>query len=265
MKRLLWTLPLVLVPSLLQAQELLQGTLFTNDEQRNYLDYLRQDFLAKNQQNGFDIEESQIPDIPVDGPAGPSGPTEYTLGGIMRRSDGSLSIWLNNQLVSEQQLPANARLIRDGATLALQFSTTSGTRLLRPGQTLAIESGAVQERYQRPPPLPPAPVAPAAESTPASTTAPGPAAAEAGTDANAGNAEAAGVTAATAASPVVAGDAVNAGTAVAAATADATAGNDPDAAINNLPPALRNDPDSLESMIQTLQTLRDQVTVKDDE
>ena len=136
----------------LSAQETLQGTLFTNQEQRDYLDYLRRDFLAKSQEAGFNIEASDIPDIPVDGATSPAGPSEYTLGGIMRRGDGRLTIWLNNQSLTEAELPQIARLVADGNALALRFTTANGTQLLRPGQTIEINSGTVQERYQRPKP-----------------------------------------------------------------------------------------------------------------
>jgi hypothetical protein len=153
MKPLQPALLLLVVTLSAHGQQPLNGALFTNPEQRAYLDYLREDFLAKNLQEGFNIEESQVPEIPVASPVGPIGPAEYTLDGIMQRSDGSLRVWINNQTVTEQQLPPNSRLVRDGAIYALQFTTNAGPRMLRPGQTLVLEGGIVRERYQRPLPI----------------------------------------------------------------------------------------------------------------
>lgn len=229
-----------------QSQPRVEGTLFTSAEQRTYLDYLRQDFLLRNQQEGFNIDDTQIPEIPTDGPAGPAAPTEYTLDGILRRGDGRISIWLNNQLVSEDALPANARLIRDGATYALQFTTLTGTRLLRPGQTLLIDSGAVQERYQRPPPtavLDDSTSAPTDETTSTAAAEEAPAAASA-----------------SAAATDIA--AVEPATAATTAVVDNT---DADQVVESLPAEVRSNPALLDSMIETLQSLRQQAGTDDDD
>lgn len=214
------------------AQALLEGPLFTSPEQREYLDYLREDFLAKNQKAGFDITESEIPEIPVDGPAGPIGPAEYTLGGIMKRADGRMTIWLNNQSLTEDQLPPAARLVRMGNTLALQFSTAAGTQVLRPGQTIEVTTGVVQERYQRPP-------EPVVEEA--------------------------------AADNVSDEDAASADTAEAAATDSEDSGPaaaetaDPTSIAESLSADILDDPSALEAVIETLQSLRDDLDVDEDE
>lgn len=129
----------------------LTGTLFTSAEQREYLDYLRQEFLASSSERGFDIDEAEIPEIPeaVAEAAEAAGPEAYTLGGIVSLRDGTQRIWLNGKALGEAELPREARLVRDNGVPALRFSTANGTYLLRPGQTLELTAGSVVENYQR--------------------------------------------------------------------------------------------------------------------
>ena len=250
MRMLPWLLLLPALSLQAQTQPRVEGTLFTSAEQRRYLDYLREDFLLRNAQDGFDIEDSQIPDIPGDGTTGPAGPTEYTLDGVLRRGDGRISVWLNNQLVSEDALPANARLIRDGATYAIQFSTASGPQLLRPGQTLQVANGAVQERYQR-----------VVVASPDDSNA----TADAATTTNA--AESASATTAPASATTSADQAVSVATnePIATTTPAVTDNTDADQVVDSLPAEVRSNPALLDSMIESLQTLRQQAGTDDDD
>lgn len=129
----------------------LAGTLFTSPAQREYLDYLRQDFLARSSERGFDISDAEIPDIPVAVAAAQEseGPVFYTLGGIVTLRDGTQRIWLNGNTLSEAELPSEARLVRDNGAPALRFTTGTGSYVLRPGQTLELTAGSVIENYQR--------------------------------------------------------------------------------------------------------------------
>lgn len=129
----------------------LTGTIFTSPEQREYLDYLRQEFLASSKERGFDIDEADIPDIPdaVPGVEEAAGPEFYTLDGIVSLRDGTQRIWLNGKALREAELPSEARLARDNGMLVLRFSTATGSYLLRPGQTLELTAGSVIENYRR--------------------------------------------------------------------------------------------------------------------
>lgn len=128
----------------------LTGTLFTSPEQREYLDYLREEFLASSSERGFDIDEAEIPEIPeAVAEAEAAGPVVYTLGGIVSLRDGTQRIWLNGKALSESELPSEARLVSDNGMLVLRFSTANGTYLLRPGQTLELTAGSVVENYKR--------------------------------------------------------------------------------------------------------------------
>lgn len=135
------------------AMAQLQGTLFTSPEQRVYLDYLRADFLAKSLKQGFDIEESEIPEIPVD-VVEEEVPEIYSYGGVMTRRDGSHTIWLNGKLTHEDQLPAGTSLTTVAGVMALRFNTENGVFTLKPGQTLEISAGSIMEGSPAPVLLP---------------------------------------------------------------------------------------------------------------
>lgn len=130
-----------------------QGKIFTTPEERAYLDALRQDFLKKTQEQGFDIDEAGPPPLPetAEEQTENTTPIEYTLGGILTRSDGSRTVWLNNQPVAENNLPSNMRLVVDGPLVVLRVAVGTSTFQIKPGQTLNASTGEIQEAYQRAP------------------------------------------------------------------------------------------------------------------
>jgi len=134
----------------------LEGTLFTSPEQRAYMDFLRQEFLANSRDTGFNIVVPEIPEVTVEGAEteGPAEPVEFTFGGIMTSRDGSRSVWLNNQLLQESELPDWVRIVAATTGLALQLDANGSRWLLKPGQTVDITSGTIVEEYQRPAPAP---------------------------------------------------------------------------------------------------------------
>lgn len=143
---------LCLAPAPLHAQ--LEGTLFTSPDQRAYMDFLRQEFLASSQDAGFNIEVPEIPEVPVEGTeeTGPAEPVEFTFGGIMTSRDGTRSVWLNNQLLQESDLPDWVRIVSATPGLALQLDANGSRWLLKPGQTVDVTAGTIVEEYQRPAP-----------------------------------------------------------------------------------------------------------------
>lgn len=127
----------------------IEGALFTSPELRIYLDALREQYLARSRNRGFDVRDVAIPVLPQEQTAAaPRADRIYHLGGIMSLRDGSHSIWLDGRSLREDELPQSARLVRDGGTLALRFETPRGVAVLRPGQTLNFDRGLVQESYQ---------------------------------------------------------------------------------------------------------------------
>ncbi|MDY6982232.1 MAG: hypothetical protein SV422_04015 [Pseudomonadota bacterium] len=161
----------------------LDGTLFTQPEERAYLDYLRDEFLRNNAEQGFDIAETAIPVVPDAEPA-PAGPIEFSFGGIMTRRDGSRSVWLNGVVLAESELPAGMSLVSAGSSTSLRIAHEGKVYQLRPGQTVDLVAGTVVESYQRPQAAPSA-SEPAAATAPADVQAsdPAPAASDQGVNA----------------------------------------------------------------------------------
>ncbi|MGV3590046.1 MAG: hypothetical protein ACO1PZ_00055 [Gammaproteobacteria bacterium] len=128
----------------------IDGTLFTQPEERAYLDYLRDEFLRNNAEQGFDIEEAAVPIVPGAEDAQPSGPVEFNFGGVMTRRDGSRSVWLNGVVLAESELPGGMSLVSADNGISLRIVHEGKEYLLRPGQTVDLLAGSVMENYQRP-------------------------------------------------------------------------------------------------------------------
>jgi len=109
------------------------GRLFFTPDQRAQLDTLRTKRVVASQ-----TKEEPPPEV-------------VTYNGIVRRSDGKTTVWVNNQALSEADLrdkPAIAgRVSRDGK-IVLQ-TTQSGTARtqLKVGQSAELLSGQVAESY----------------------------------------------------------------------------------------------------------------------
>lgn len=138
------------------AQERPFGTLFTTPDERDYLDYLRQDFVNKSQSASFNIEEDVIPEIPVveDPEPEPEEVTEYRFGGIMTRINGNRMLWLNGKQVREMELPANMSLVDDAGMTVLSIRANGTSYRLKPGQSINLTSSAINEFDQGDPPTP---------------------------------------------------------------------------------------------------------------
>lgn len=75
-------------------------------------------------------------------------PAMIQMGGIVRRSDGTHTIWLNGVPVSERELPRNVQLDMLGGLGVLHVNTPTDTYSLRPGQTLNAATGELRESYE---------------------------------------------------------------------------------------------------------------------
>ncbi|PCJ40898.1 MAG: hypothetical protein COA71_09870 [SAR86 cluster bacterium] len=132
------------------AQEI--GTLFTTPEERAYLDFLREEFLLNNQANDFDIDEV-VPAVPViDVEEDASSISTYSLGGIFTRQDGSRTVWLNENNITENNLPDNMILVNTATSSLLRIQIDTGVYDLRAGQTLDVINNQVLESWQLPRP-----------------------------------------------------------------------------------------------------------------
>lgn len=138
----------LLVSSAQAQNESSFGTLFTTPEEREYLDYLRDEFVSRNQSDNFDIQEDVIPDIPVQEDAPAQQVTVYRFGGVMTRRNGSRLVWLNDRQVSENDLPRNVSLTDTNAGTLLVIRNNGITYQLKAGQVFNSEAGGIQESYQ---------------------------------------------------------------------------------------------------------------------
>ncbi|MCE2980146.1 MAG: hypothetical protein LW923_09960 [Betaproteobacteria bacterium] len=104
----------------------------------------------------------------VPGAPAPAQPQSLSVDGIVRRSDGQATVWLNRTPIAAPQTGGTVRIgpvgdAADGADLRLP---DNGRRVrIKVGQEVDIQSGRVQERYRQPVPAPAAPGA----ATPAET------------------------------------------------------------------------------------------------
>lgn len=124
------------------------GTLFTTPEEREYLDYLREDFLASTAEAGFDIDEDAVPDIPEDEEVVEQA-VEFHLDGIMTQSDGGRTVWLNGAPIFERDLPSNASIVMTDGVAGLRLLTAGGGYILKPGQTVNTSTGEFWEAFER--------------------------------------------------------------------------------------------------------------------
>lgn len=155
MRALLLTLLIATLPAAHAAE--LAGRLFYTPEQRAQLDQLRTQKAVA----------SQVRDEPV--------PETVTYNGIIRRSDGKTTIWMNNQPMSAAELRSGQAVTgtvnRDGRIVLQNPQAGLGGRVeLKVGQSATLLSGKVDESFsQQRPPAPqkskPAPDAKAAPET----------------------------------------------------------------------------------------------------
>lgn len=100
--------------------------------------------------------------------AAPAAPEYVTLNGIVRRSDGATTVWLNDRQVRGRETHEGLRITPARPTappnhVTVRVPQTGQVVDLKVGQQLEVNSGAVKERYRDPQP------APASAQTPPST------------------------------------------------------------------------------------------------
>lgn len=125
------------------------GKLFTAPEERAYLDYLREDFLTRSAELGFDIADDAVPDIPDAADGQVQDAVEFHLGGIMTRIDGGRTVWLNAVPLLERELPPTAQIVSENGIAALRLTTPDGIFVLKPGQTVDVTTGEFWDAYER--------------------------------------------------------------------------------------------------------------------
>lgn len=139
-----WCISIAIITAPAQAQEF--GTLFTTPEEREYLDYLRDEFVRRSEQTTFNINEDVIPEIPDEVVVEEAAPevTQYSFGGIMVRRNGSRMVWLNGRQILEDDLPGNISITDGNANTQLRIRANNNNYLLKPGESININTGSPQ-------------------------------------------------------------------------------------------------------------------------
>jgi hypothetical protein len=109
-------------------------------------------------------------------PPAPPSPQYVTLNGVVRRSDGTTTVWLNNKPVtgprSDDGLVVTPSGRSGSGNVTVRVPETGRSVDLKVGQQVEMRSGQVQEAYESPPAVA---AAAAAAETRAPETAPAPA------------------------------------------------------------------------------------------
>jgi|KBSMisStandDraft_5_1062788.scaffolds.fasta_scaffold00961_9 hypothetical protein len=120
------------------------GRMFFTPAQRNTLD------VARKQNVRVEIEPSNEPP-----PA--RLPQNVSVSGVIRRSDGKNTIWVNNRAVTEQQTSdLEAKVATSDNSVLVRVPESGRSVDVKVGQTIEMLSGSIQETYiRRPPPAKP--------------------------------------------------------------------------------------------------------------
>jgi hypothetical protein len=137
-----------------QQQERL-GRLFFTPAQRASLDVAR----SQRARAAVATERTEQEATPV--------PQTITYNGVLRRSDGKTTVWINNQPVHDRESAGAAAIVgrvRSDGSVTLQVPQSGRSVSLKPGQSVELLSGAVEEGYARRPEAPKPEPKPAAKS-----------------------------------------------------------------------------------------------------
>ena len=139
-RALLTVVALLAIPST-QAEERVIGRLFFTPEQRDQLDAGRRDAIA-NRNRPPPTKAAPAPKAPP--------PQVVTLHGVVKRSDGAATVWVNGRPVSSRFEEADigaGTIARDSVGVAVPGSKRRVR--LKVGQSLEAMSGTIEEGYRR--------------------------------------------------------------------------------------------------------------------
>lgn len=128
---------LLLVAEPVAAAELL-GRLFFTPPQRASLD------VARSQKSRTTLSAEKEEAAPV--------PEVVTYGGMVRRSDGKTTVWINNRAIHDKDAAAGRSMVnqvRPDGGIALQVPQTGRSVDLKVGQSVELLSGSIEEGYSR--------------------------------------------------------------------------------------------------------------------
>lgn len=133
---------LALLPPPVMAGDQTMGRLFFTPEQRGRMDVAREQERSVN----FDLEEEES--------APP--PANLTLNGVITRSDGKTTVWINNRIQAGEKTGLDIAVPREKTAGQISVTTPDAKRpvQLKVGQSIDMSSGQVEEVYRRSPPVP---------------------------------------------------------------------------------------------------------------
>jgi len=130
------------VPGIVAAQPAdPPGRLFFTPDQRASLDRAR----AQRARTTLSTENTEQDAAPVS--------QTIIYGGVVQRSDGKSTAWLNNQPVNDREQFGGAIVgrVRPDGSVTLQVPQSGRSVSLKPGQSVELLSGAIEEAYSRKP------------------------------------------------------------------------------------------------------------------
>jgi len=117
------------------------GRIFFTPAQRSTLDNARKQNIRVEMGNDSEQQTTQAP-----------VPHNVSVNGLIRRSDGKNTIWLNNRAVDEHQPGTISAAIGKTDNRVLLNLPDSGRKLdLKVGQSVEVVSGTIEESYLRRP------------------------------------------------------------------------------------------------------------------
>lgn len=151
------------------AAEQALGRMFFTPAQRASLD------IARTQRARTTLATENTEEVASAAPV----PQTITFDGMVRRSDGKSTVWINNRPVNENEQTGGAAVVgrvRPDGGISLQMPQSGRSVELKVGQSIELLSGTVEEPYARKPPVTapePKPAAkPAAEAKDAKPASP---------------------------------------------------------------------------------------------
>ena len=141
MKTTIWlAASLLMLPSAVNAE---LGRLFFTQAQRNALD------MARKQNIRLEIGNEETERQQNGANAAPL-PQTVRLNGMIQRSDGNNTVWLNDKPITGQNAAGMSFLINcNDSKVKLQLPDGGRSMDLKVGQTAEINSGTVEESYNR--------------------------------------------------------------------------------------------------------------------
>lgn len=120
------------------------GRMFFTPAQRAALD----SFRNLNIESAAVVEDDRDKDLVA--PPPPSGPERMSVNGMVRRSDGKNSVWINNRAVDAGQ-PGGVNVApgKNDNRVKLTAPQSGRSFELKVGQTVEILSGTIEEGYAR--------------------------------------------------------------------------------------------------------------------